>query len=147
MQLCPGKNAGAQLTGPQRAGGPYPVWVYYYTHVLWIIEYIADLFKPLGCFHGSELVNVFDLSILLWGSGEPELADAFVEYWSNFAATGNPNGAKTPTWAPYTSAAVDNIAQLDTSAAGPNVTTINGLRSAICTFWGNITISPNVIWG
>jgi para-nitrobenzyl esterase len=114
--------------------------------VLWIIEYIVDLFKPLGCFHGSELVNVFDLSVLLWGSGESALADVFVDYWTNFAATGNPNGATVPQWLPFTAAA-DNIAQLDTSAAGPNVTTVNGLRAGICQFWGNITIPESVIWG
>jgi carboxylesterase type B len=116
-------------------------------HVLWIVEYIVDLFQPLGCMHGSELVMVFDLQIALWGTGEATLADTFVDYWTNFAATGNPNGATVPVWQPYTSAAADNIAQIDTGAAGPNVTTVNGLRAGICQFWGNITIPPNVIWG
>lgn len=147
QMVCPGKAAGAALTNPATRPGAPPVFVYYYTHVLWLIEYIVDLFKPLGCFHGSELVNVFDLNIILWGAGEPQLADTWVSYWTNFAATGNPNAAGLPRWTPYTSAAADLVAQIDTGAAGPNVTMVSGLKATLCQLWGNITIDPATIWG
>jgi hypothetical protein len=81
--ICPGKQSAAWLTGPQRQGGSFPVYTYYFVHTLLIVD-IVDLFKPLGCFHGSELVNVFDLSIAMLGPGEPELGKQFVRYWVNF---------------------------------------------------------------
>lgn len=153
--------------------------MYNYVHVLWIVEYIVDLFKPLGCFHGkwlgtctqymnnlvvpfkfvvylipaciragSELVNVFDLTVALWGPGEPELASTFVSYWTNFAATGNPNAAGLPVWEQYGGAAADLVASLDTGiTGGVNVTMISGLKAGLCTLWGNITIPEDVLWG
>jgi para-nitrobenzyl esterase len=31
------------------------------------------------------------------------LAEAMADYWTNFAKSGNPNGATLPTWLPYDS--------------------------------------------
>jgi len=143
QMLCPTQAAGDALS--QAAGAP-PVFVYRFVHVLWIIEYIGNLFRPLGCFHGSELVNVFDLSILLWGAGEPELAQAFVGWWTTFATSGNPNGPGLPAWPAYT-AASPNVAVIDTDASGPNVTIVQRVKPAQCQFWGNVTIPPSAVFG
>ncbi len=139
---------------------------------------IVDLFTPLRCFHASELFSVFDFTVALWGAGEvcqlagwvvvlvfmlltlrgciycsrggvqTDMARAFVTYWTNFAVTGDPNGAGVPVWHPWVAGAGgDNIAQISTSAAGVNVTMINGLQEAQCTFWGTHQVPPNVFWG
>jgi para-nitrobenzyl esterase len=50
--LCPGIAMSRGLTAASVRNGA-PVFTYYYTHVLWVIEYVVDLFKPLGCFHGA----------------------------------------------------------------------------------------------
>lgn len=148
MMVCPAVRNGAILTNPSvYPTRKSPVFVYYYTHIFWVIEYIVDLFKPLGCFHGSELVNVFDLSILQLGPGEKELGDAFINYWTNFAINGNPNGAGVPAWPTYGSVPGGVVAQLDTSAAGVNVTQVVGLKAPLCAFWGNITITAETIFG
>ena len=59
----------------------------------------CQLFVPnKGCFHGSELIFLFDLEIALWTEGERKLADAFVAYWTSFAKNGVPTGASYPSW-------------------------------------------------
>ena len=66
-----------------------------------------QLFVPnKGCFHGSELFFVLDLSIALWTEGEKALADAFIDYWTNFAATGVPSGLTLPPWPAFTMVSV-----------------------------------------
>lgn len=45
---------------------------------------------PLKTYH-SEVPFVFHDKYALLGKGEPELADQVVAYWTNFAATGDPN--------------------------------------------------------
>jgi para-nitrobenzyl esterase len=104
-----------------------------------------------GCFHGSELINVFDLEIGMWGEGEVALGRQFVRYWTRFATTGNPNGGGDPVWLPYGNATADNVAQLDTNSAGApsgaNVTMITGLKSALCDFWDTHPIPSYIIYG
>ncbi|RYG53092.1 hypothetical protein EON66_09030 [archaeon] len=107
----------------------------------------VDWWKPLGCFHGSELVNVFDFTSLLWGDGEMELADAFVRYWTNFAVSGNPNGNGLPTWKAYGEPGGPFIAQIDTSKSGPTLTHLKSFQSAQCAFWSNVTIPDATLWG
>ena len=70
--LCPGRDTAGWLSAPSRSPAQ-SVHVYYYTQVLAVIE-IVDLFKPLRCFHASELVSVFDFTVLLWGAGEVRAA-------------------------------------------------------------------------
>jgi para-nitrobenzyl esterase len=54
-----------------------------------------------GAFHSSELYYVFgtlDSTARPWESADRQLAEAMTSYWSNFAATGDPNGAGLPAW-------------------------------------------------
>jgi carboxylesterase type B len=97
---------------------------------------------------GSELVNVFDLSVALWGEGEEQLANTFVSYWTNFAKTGNPNSAGFPEWLTYGGSNGDVIAQLDAgNSTWANVTMVTGLKNGVCTLWNNMTIPATTIWG
>ena len=121
--------------------------VYFYTQILALVE-IIDIFKPLRCFHGSELASVFDFSLLLWGAGEVDMARAFVAYWTNFAVNGDPNGPSVPAWAPWSaSPGGDNMAQISCSAAGVNVTMSNRLQTAQCAFWTANPVPESVFWG
>ena len=104
----------------------------------------------VGCRLGVHAADTARLYILFaWGGGvQTDMARAFVTYWTNFAVTGDPNGAGVPVWHPWVAGAGgDNIAQISTSAAGVNVTMINGLQEAQCTFWGTHQVPPNVFWG
>jgi para-nitrobenzyl esterase len=63
---------------------------------------IPGLTFPLGAYHGSEIQYLFDSDYYyLLNADQQQLAAAMVSYWTTFAATGNPNSASNPTWAPY----------------------------------------------
>jgi len=61
---------------------------------------------PFGAYHASELPYLFDSSTL--GGHAPltpdqeQLAAAMVTYWTQFAATADPNSPATPGWPPFT---------------------------------------------
>jgi para-nitrobenzyl esterase len=63
---------------------------------------------PFGAYHASELPSLFDSTTR--GGHAPltpeqeQLAAAMVRYWTQFAATGDPNSAATPEWPAYTAA-------------------------------------------
>lgn len=137
---CPATAAAKAM-----AGLGMEVYVYSYVHVLALVADIIDAFKPLGCFHGSELVMVYDLTVALWGAGEPELAQLFVRYWTNFAINGTPNAAGLPYWPAFGSSG--NVAVIDTGAAGPNITITTSVRPTQCAFWAQTPIPPTAIFG
>jgi para-nitrobenzyl esterase len=67
---------------------------------------IPGLTFPLGAFHGAELQYLFDVGFFFQlNASQKELSQAMVDYWTNFAVSGDPNGGSLPTWSPYSSAA------------------------------------------
>ncbi|MET9249988.1 carboxylesterase family protein [Nonomuraea sp. NPDC003709] len=68
---------------------------------------------PLGAYHGAELSYLFDgLGAAIDtrpSSGQRRLADQMIGYWTNFAATGNPNGPGLPRWKPLTSNSANDV--------------------------------------
>ena len=77
-------------------------WHYYFSYVP-----VKLRGKMPGAAHGSKIPFVFgSLSQLkaarLWlQRDDKEMSTVLLSYWSNFAKSGNPNGAGLPTWAPY----------------------------------------------
>src|ERR1700722_3809845 len=72
----------------------------------------AGLSFPLGAYHGSEIQYLFDTGFFFeFTPAQQQLSAAMVSYWTNFAATGDPNGGSLPTWSPH-STSVDQFQSL-----------------------------------
>ena len=59
-----------------------------------------------GAFHSADLWYVFHSYSHSWRpftEGDKELSDKIVDYWTNFAKYGNPNGSESGVWTPYSS--------------------------------------------
>lgn len=58
-----------------------------------------------GAFHSSDLWYIFHSMKHSWRpftEGDKALSDQMVDYWTNFATYGNPNGKSGDVWKPYT---------------------------------------------
>jgi para-nitrobenzyl esterase len=77
----------------------------------------------LGAFHSSEVQYVWNTLHTRvdwpWTPYDLKLADAMCSYWSNFAATGDPNRKGLPAWPPYEDARQLEMVFGDTIASGP----------------------------
>src|SRR5215469_286920 len=62
----------------------------------------------LGAYHSAEIEYVFgqldSKTDVVWRESDRTVSDMMQKYWSNFAKSGNPNGAGLPNWPPYTAA-------------------------------------------
>jgi para-nitrobenzyl esterase len=62
----------------------------------------------MGAYHSAEIEYVFgqldSKTDVVWRESDRQVSDIMQRYWSNFAKTGNPNGAGLANWPPYTAA-------------------------------------------
>jgi para-nitrobenzyl esterase len=103
----------ADLQAQARSSKPY---VYYFVHSP------ADPATPCnyGCQagHGAEIRYVFDQldqDPRVWSADDRQLAREIVGYWTNFAKTGDPNGAGLAAW-PAFDGTKANVKRLGTAA-------------------------------
>jgi para-nitrobenzyl esterase len=64
---------------------------------------------PLGAYHSAEieyLMNILGIPAV-FTPDQQTLSATMIDYWTQFAATGDPNLSGTPTWIPYNSATDD----------------------------------------
>ena len=80
-----------------------PAYLYCFTRALPQKWYNFGALK--GAFHSSELWYMFGTLNRCWRpmtKDDYELSEIMLDYWSNFAKTGNPNAQNLPIWTPYT---------------------------------------------
>jgi para-nitrobenzyl esterase len=74
-------------------------------------SYLPPVSFPLGATHATELQYLFNLRALgitpTFTSGQQQLSDTIVGYWTQFAKRGNPNSEGAAIWSPYTAATAE----------------------------------------
>jgi para-nitrobenzyl esterase len=94
-------------------------------------EYQFDRAAPgreaAGATHGAEVGYVFGTLGANYAQADRDLADAIQQYWTNFAKSGDPNGAGLPKWPRYDAKARGFIEFTD---SGPVAR--EGLRRPFC---------------
>jgi para-nitrobenzyl esterase len=81
----------------------------------------------------GESMLPYPLSLLLV---HPGLSHQMVAYWTNFAATGDPNGFGLPHWFPYNPGS-DQFQSLTSTGSGP---ISNFASEHQCSFWATLGI-------
>lgn len=103
---------------------------------------LTTLTFPLGAAHATELQYLFQRvpvadTVPAFTPAQFELSDQMIEYWTRFAATGNPNGGSgTPFWPRYTASQPD-IQELVPSATAPE-TSAQFSTDHHCAFWTSL---------
>ncbi len=116
--------------------------VYYYQFtqdvsapLMGILElFFTENAAPLGTFHAAEIPYVFGLDGVLGEavtSHQLQTRAAIMQYWGNFARTGNPNDNELSHWPLYTAETQQHL-QLDQS-----VEVAAYLRQSYCEYWWN----------
>jgi para-nitrobenzyl esterase len=124
------------LPADQAASRQAPVYAYEFA------EDSGQIFGgfPIGVGHGGELPYLFD-GAFNGAGGSPtlsaqqqRLSSEMIAYWSNFAATGNPNGAGLPHWSAYRG----DGRLLSLAAGSGGIVPTDFSRAHQCGFWNAI---------
>ena len=76
-----------------------PVWMYHFTKPVW---------GWMGAAHAAEIGYVFG-NLEEPKPNDKSLSDSFMDYWVQFAKTGNPNAKQLPAWPSYSSSTDQHI--------------------------------------
>ena len=91
--------AGERAEARAQAGLNQPVYLYYFDR-----QPPGHDRARYGAFHAAEIEYVFNTLNVTdrpWEETDRKLARRLISYWTNFAATGNPNGHGLPAWPVY----------------------------------------------
>lgn len=112
-----------------------PVWRYFFTH-----KHTLPQLAPLGSYHGMELFYVFNNwenatagQGVLFKPADDSVQNVMLNYWVNFAKTGNPNGNGLVNW-PQFNAATDCYIELKATPNGSQC----GVRTAQSDLWDDV---------
>jgi para-nitrobenzyl esterase len=91
-------------------------------------------FKGFGATHSVELMSLWDVWDLPFGLPEEDkkFGKQMIDYWTQFAATGDPNGDALPAWPRYSAEADDELKFADVIA------TDSGRGRARCPLWNDV---------
>merc|ERR1712070_413209 len=91
--------------------------------------------------HGAEIGYAFGDVENFQSQSDKDLAKTMGTFWSNFAVSGNPNGAGLPQW-PEFDVASDKVLRFDNSSS---IFVEEKLRAEACAFWKDhaVHIDPN----
>jgi para-nitrobenzyl esterase len=86
---------------------------------------------PEGATHASEIAYVFGNLSPDYGPQDRALSDRMGAYWTNFAKTGDPNGAGLPSWTPFSTGTEDTLVlgpdiQIRSTPNKPELITLDG---------------------
>jgi para-nitrobenzyl esterase len=103
----------------QAKTGKGKVYVYYFSHRPPYPN--APQFKDWGAAHGAEISFVFGnfSAAMPAGAADQAVSDEVSSYWTNFAKSGDPNGAGLPAWPAFTDANQQVMNLNDPSGAVP----------------------------
>lgn len=127
--LCPSYYMAARVAENNRS------WVYFFSQ-----QRAGKGGAALKAYHGAEIAYVFDThdDWLPTSKSDQALTTLMVQYWSNFAKSGDPNGDKLPDWPQYT----------DRSAAamelGNNVGAIPLPEPLLCQWLAPTPVNPEL---
>jgi para-nitrobenzyl esterase len=109
-----------------------PVWRYFFS-----FKHTLAALATYGSYHGMELFYIFNnWENTTYGAGplfrpaDGQMQDLMLQYWVNFAATGNPNGGNLVNWPVY-NATTDPYMELNVPCNGSQT----GVRTAQCNLW------------
>ncbi|MFZ4058315.1 MAG: carboxylesterase/lipase family protein [Ferruginibacter sp.] len=112
-----------------------PVWRYFFTH-----KHTLPQLQPLGSYHGMELFYVFNNwenatlgTGILFKPSDDSVQKVMLNYWVNFANTGNPNGFGLQTWPQYQSS-TDCYLEIKATPNGSQC----GLRTTKSNLWDTV---------
>jgi para-nitrobenzyl esterase len=96
---------------------------------------------PPGSLHGAELPYPFNLghAVPRFTPDQRQLSEAAINYWTQFAKTGNPNSEKTRLWPQYTEAS-DRFQSFVPPA--PRVTSDFDKDHQCSTLWNTLWVEP-----
>lgn len=88
----------------QTKTGKSPVYVYYFDQSQ-PASPVTVYAKSTGAYHGSDCAYIFDHldqnPIMKYTDEDRHLSQIMIDYWTNFANCGNPNGKGLPEWPVY----------------------------------------------
>jgi len=112
-----------------------PVWRYFFTH-----KHSVQVLKPFGSYHGMELFYVFNNwenatlgSGFLFKPADDSVQKVMLNYWVNFANTGNPNGPGLVAW-PENQNVNDCFLEIKATPNGDQC----GVRTAQSDLWDDV---------